>query len=218
MLHLLPLTLLSRRSCSLGVQDLYSPSRWAHLTQLFRTTFLTLHSLPSLPLLHMSLQVGLASLKTPTCCPLPPNSQPNQEENAIARSGGTLTISPTGQLILTKPSLPLAPSPSVPTPLPPPTSTAASTSCPLCTSPLRVLVPSVPYSHHTNSTIVCSLTGKVVEGDGGEGGMLVALVSRIGSGGGIAGGGEGRAYSREVSRFLLSRSRKVWTEALIMIY
>lgn len=60
------------------------------------------------------------------------------------------------------------------------------------------MVQSVPYSHHTNSTIVCSLTGKVVEGDGGEGGMLVALISRIG-GGGVAGGGEGRAYSKEVS-------------------
>ncbi|GAA5946907.1 hypothetical protein JCM3765_002070 [Sporobolomyces pararoseus] len=181
--------------------ELYSPIRWSHLRQLFRTTFLTLHSLPSLPLLHMSLQAGLASLKTPTCCPLPdppPSSSDNRSEpnNAIARNGGTLTISPSGQLILTKPSLPSTTASSV-TPLPPPSAAALSTSCPLCTSPLRVLAPSVPYSHHTNSTIVCSITGKVVEGDGGEGGMLVALVSRVGSGGGIAGGGEGRVYSRE---------------------
>ncbi|GAA5938489.1 glucose-induced degradation complex subunit FYV10 [Sporobolomyces koalae] len=181
--------------------ELYSPNRWAHLSRLFRTTFLTLHSLPSVPLLHMSLQAGLASLKTPTCCPLPPTPIPGQGEHAIARSGGTLTISATGQLILTKPSLP------------PASTTAASelssasdhdaiatktgSECPLCNSPLKVLAPAVPYSHHTNSTIVCSITGRVVEGDGGEGGMLVALVSRVGSGGGIAGGGEGRVYSKE---------------------
>ncbi|GAA5905337.1 glucose-induced degradation complex subunit FYV10 [Sporobolomyces salmoneus] len=184
--------------------DLYSPIRWSHLRQLFRTTFLTLHSLPTLPQLHMSLQAGLASLKTPTCCPLPSLPTPsssdssNESNNAIARNGGTLTISPSGHLILTKPSLPTTTTANAITdPLPPPSATALSTSCPLCTSPLRVLAPSVPYSHHVNSTIVCSITGKVVEGDGGEGGMLVALVSRVGSGGGIAGGGDGRVYSRE---------------------
>lgn len=189
-------------------QDLYSPIRWSHLRQLFRTTFLTLHSLPTLPQLHMSLQAGLASLKTPTCCPLPPPPSDSHDgstdsgANAIARTGGTLTISPSGHLILSR-QAPLAPTSvgdarASTAPLPPPSASALSTSCPLCTSPLRALAPSVPYSHHVNSTIVCSITGRVVEGDGGEGGMLVALVSRIGTGAGIAGGGEGRVYSREV--------------------
>lgn len=152
----------------------------------------------------MSLQAGLASLKTPTCCPLPPSTTSADYTSSNTSSNGlgaTLTISPSGHLIL-KPTLPLSTSTQSLSPLPPPSPTALSTSCPLCTSPLRALVPSVPYSHHTNSTIVCSITGRVVEGDGGEGGMLVALVSRVGSGAGIAGGGEGRVYSKEVSFFL----------------
>ncbi|GAA6059814.1 hypothetical protein JCM10212_003726, partial [Sporobolomyces blumeae] len=216
--------------------DLYSPRRWTHLTYLFRTTFLTLHSLPSVPLLHMSLQAGLASLKTPICCPLPTdstagsgptttNGEPstNWAQAPFGGTGvhpgapwvsghpgmGTLTISPSGQLTVVRPSrvpspatpaptLPLASSIPHPAPPPPPDAASDSTSpCPLCSSPLRQLVASVPYSHHTNSTIVCPLTGKVVEGDGGEGGRLVALVSRVGTGAGIAGGGEGRVYSRE---------------------
>jgi macrophage erythroblast attacher len=172
--------------------ELYSPNRWNHLLELFRKTFLTLHSLPSLPLLHMSLQAGLASLKTPTCCPLPTSTTSSTE--STNGNGGTLTISPTGHLILTKPSLPTTTSTSTTTdPLPLPSSTALKTCCPLCTSPLRNLVQGVPYSHHTNSTIVCSITGKVVEGDGGVGGGLVAMISQ---------GSEGRVYSTEVSPFL----------------
>ncbi|GAA6009411.1 hypothetical protein JCM11491_003546, partial [Sporobolomyces phaffii] len=190
--------------------DLYSPTRWSHLAALFRTTFLGLHSLAALPLLHMSLQAGLASLKTPTCIPLasptPPDSAAaaslDPARHAGAGGGGTLSISPTGHLVLTKPSLPLSfPPPRTSStstsPVPPASETALATTCPLCTSPLRALAPSVPYSHHTNSTIVCPILAKVVEGDGGDGGALVALVSRTAGGATGAGGGQGRVYSRE---------------------
>jgi hypothetical protein len=46
----------------------------------------------------------------------------------------------------------------------------------------------VSQSRHANAA--AGLLGKVVEGDGGEGGQLVALVSRA--------TGEGRVYSKEV--------------------
>lgn len=143
---------------------------------LFRSTFLSLHSLPVIPLLHMSLQAGLASLKTPTCCP-PPSS--------------------------------------VGAPPPPEVLRGKTADCPLCSSPLAVLAPEVPYSHHVNSTIVCPITGKVVEGGGAEsngdepmngtgvggessgGGELLALVT--GQSGLTAGQLEARVYSKEVS-------------------
>jgi macrophage erythroblast attacher len=38
---------------------------------------------------------------------------------------------------------------------------------------------------------VCGISGKVVEGDGGQGGQLLAMISRI--------TGEARVYSKEVS-------------------
>lgn len=50
-----------------------------------------------------------------------------------------------------------------------------------------------------NSTIVCSLTGKVVEGGGGDAGGLVAMISKV--------SGEGRVYSKEVS-LILSLGRR----------
>lgn len=127
------------------MQDLYAPTRWTALLSLFRSTFLTLHSLPSLPLLHLSLQAGLASLKTHVCCPLP---------------GAKATD-------------------------------AATASCPICASPLKELAKEVPYSHHTNTTIVCGISGLVVEGEG-DGGQLLALVSRQKP-------SEGNVYSKEVS-------------------
>ncbi|ORY73266.1 CTLH/CRA C-terminal to lish motif domain-domain-containing protein [Leucosporidium creatinivorum] len=141
-------------------QELYSPARWDNLLAHFRSTFLSLHSLPPVPLLHMSLQAGIASLKTPICCPLPSSALSTSN-----KSNGNSA----------PPVHPMEGSPSA--------------ECPICSSPLGQLAPEVPYSHHVNSTIVCSISGKVVEGDGGEGGQLVALLSKM--------TGEGRVYSKE---------------------
>ncbi|GAA5884524.1 hypothetical protein JCM6882_005287 [Rhodosporidiobolus microsporus] len=211
-------------------QDLYSPARWSSLRTLFRSTFLSLHSLPSIPLLHMSLQAGLASLKTPICCPVPAGAPVAPASAYPLNKPLRTTITADGEIVLsspaasspiptpsptpapggTLPSLALSGSPSsstsalavpptgtsTPTPTPSsspgihaPLSGRPSPHCPLCSSPLQTLGAEVPYSHHVNSTIVCGITGRVVEGDGGEGGQLVALVSRV--------TGEGRVYSKE---------------------
>ncbi|BGO97085.1 GID complex subunit containing RING finger motif [Rhodotorula toruloides] len=174
-------------------QDLYSPSRWSTLRSLFRTTFLTLHSLPSIPLLHMSLQAGIASLKTPICCPVPSGTKtaPPSAWPLGGVKGLRTSITPEGEIVFSTPGGTETPSPSNGATQPPVHTLEGSPSpnCPLCSSPLSQLGPDVPYSHHVNSTIVCGITGKVVEGDGGEGGQLVALVSRV--------TGEGRVYSKE---------------------
>ncbi|KAG9239764.1 macrophage erythroblast attacher protein-like protein [Amylocarpus encephaloides] len=47
--------------------ELYSPSRWTTLANLFMQTHNTLLSLPSVPLLHIALSAGLSALKTPSC-------------------------------------------------------------------------------------------------------------------------------------------------------
>lgn len=198
-------------------REMYSPARWSTLRNLFRTTFFALHALPSVPLLHISLQAGIASLKTPICVPVPQGA-PTAPPSAYPLGGPPLrtTITPDGEIVLTAPEGPSPPSTGAPpTPSPaagtggaaasagisspaagaaaaPPIHTLEgrpSRECPLCSSPLCKLGAEVPYSHHVNSTIVCGITGKVVEGDGGEGGQLVALVSRA--------TGEGRVYSKE---------------------
>ncbi|PVH82272.1 macrophage erythroblast attacher protein-like protein [Cadophora sp. DSE1049] len=54
--------------------DLYSPTRWHALSDLFTQTHNTLLSLPSVPLLHIALSAGLSALKTPSCHSTHPHS------------------------------------------------------------------------------------------------------------------------------------------------
>ena len=200
---------------------LYSPARWDSLRSLFRSTFLSLHSLPPLPLLHMSLQAGLAALKTGACIPLALSPTPSPTLSATSTATASLSTVPIMHNGFLVPSLP--PTPSGPAPrgiaLPrngshgflgndlspggPDANLAAAemggvligaaAACPICSSPLKVLAGEVPYSHHVNSTVVCRISGRVVEGDGGEGGQLVAMV-------GHQAGAEARVYSKEVRR------------------
>jgi macrophage erythroblast attacher len=47
--------------------ELFKPSRWQELADLFTTTHNKLLALPSVPLLHTALTCGLSALKTPAC-------------------------------------------------------------------------------------------------------------------------------------------------------
>jgi macrophage erythroblast attacher len=47
--------------------DLYKPSRWTDLADIFTTTHNQLLALPAVPLLHVALSSGLSALKTPAC-------------------------------------------------------------------------------------------------------------------------------------------------------
>ncbi|KAK4050923.1 GID complex subunit containing RING finger motif [Microbotryomycetes sp. JL221] len=177
-------------------QELYSDKRWTSLLDLFRATFLELHSLPAIPVLHMSLQAGIASLKTPICCPVPnppSTSGSNAWSSNGSHAGSTTAVNTTTTTTTTLTATEMkdghiddnvSVQPRVHS-----LEGQPSLECPICSSPLHDLAPAVPYSHHVNSTIVCGITGKVVQGDSGEGASLVALVSRV--------TGEGRVYSKE---------------------
>ncbi|KAJ7037896.1 CTLH/CRA C-terminal to lish motif domain-containing protein [Mycena alexandri] len=102
---------------------LYDPTRWTTLTQSFRLAIYSLNTLPTEPLLHLSLYAGLASLKLPACyvhatknvdCPV-------CDYGGEAGSGSSLG--------------------------------------------LGKLAEEVPLSHHANSTIVCYITGKIMDAD-----------------------------------------------------
>ncbi|PFH55926.1 hypothetical protein XA68_17378 [Ophiocordyceps unilateralis] len=47
--------------------DLYKPSRWVELADLFTKAHNSLLSIPTVPLLHVALSSGLSALKTPAC-------------------------------------------------------------------------------------------------------------------------------------------------------
>lgn len=40
-----------------------------------------------------------------------------------------------------------------------------NTDCPTCDPNIKELAKEVPYSHHANSTIVCRLSGKIMDED-----------------------------------------------------
>ncbi|EIN08394.1 hypothetical protein PUNSTDRAFT_52824 [Punctularia strigosozonata HHB-11173 SS5] len=92
---------------------LYDPSRWDVLVQSFRTAIYTLNTLPSEPLLNLSMYAGLSALKLPAC----------YDEHM------------------------------------------KSVDCPVCDPALGQLAKEVPASHHVNSSIVCSITGKIMDED-----------------------------------------------------
>ncbi|CVK94266.1 hypothetical protein LB506_003249 [Fusarium annulatum] len=73
--------------------DLYKPSRWADLADLFTTTHNQLLALPAVPLLHIALSSGLSALKTPACHTDPMHSSDSpsaQSTSDIAAAASTL--------------------------------------------------------------------------------------------------------------------------------
>ncbi|EXK37388.1 hypothetical protein FOXG_09324 [Fusarium oxysporum f. sp. lycopersici 4287] len=73
--------------------DLYKPSRWADLANLFTTTHNQLLALPAVPLLHVALSSGLSALKTPACHTDPMHSSDSpsaQSTSDIAAAPSTL--------------------------------------------------------------------------------------------------------------------------------
>lgn len=73
--------------------DLYSPSRWTELADLFTQTHNSLLALPSFPLLHIALSSGLSALKTPACHSAQPGSAA-QPSHATAVTAGATSVCP----------------------------------------------------------------------------------------------------------------------------
>ncbi|RUS16328.1 CTLH/CRA C-terminal to lish motif domain-containing protein [Jimgerdemannia flammicorona] len=95
-------------------KKLYDSNRWHTLILQFRTDNFALCSLPSQPLLSITLQAGLSALKTPQCL--------HPEQRNI--------------------------------------------HCPVCAADtLGVLAEKLPLSHHVNSTIVCRISGAIMNWD-----------------------------------------------------
>ncbi|KAF7316383.1 hypothetical protein MIND_00157100 [Mycena indigotica] len=103
---------------------LYDSSRWTALIQSFRRAIYALNTLPTQPLLNLSLYAGLASLRLPACH----NHMTKNVDCPVCDGEGVKTVR-TGSLGLGK------------------------------------LAQEVPFSHHANSTIVCFITGKIMDAD-----------------------------------------------------
>jgi len=128
---------------------LYSPDRWTELAKIFRMASYELHGLPAQPLLYYATYAGLSALKVPACATSQPQqsmstptatsqSGPRHIYNLDAEDGmGGVEARHTGNL-----------------------------DCPVCDAgALGGLAQDVPSSHQVHSTLVCRITGKVMDAD-----------------------------------------------------
>lgn len=155
---------------------LYDVARWANLIRSFRLAVYNLNTLPNEPLLHLSLYAGLASLKLPACfdtntknvdCPVCDGESAalSAATNKDVTMAGASTTGSSHDAASHKSQFS-------------PTATSTSASSPALMigammSPASVAQPlglgklaeEVPFSHHANSTIVCRITGKIMDED-----------------------------------------------------
>ncbi|RGP70824.1 macrophage erythroblast attacher [Fusarium sporotrichioides] len=111
---------------SMAYGELYKPSRWAELAELFTKTHNQLLALPAVPLLHVALSSGLSALKTPACHTHSANT--SQNSNASHTTSST-DVTETAA------------------------STLGHGVCPICSTELNELARNVPYAHHTQSHV-----------------------------------------------------------------
>jgi macrophage erythroblast attacher len=173
------------------LQDLYSEDRWHTLSRSFRECALQIHSLPPQPILHIALSAGLSSLKLPACYSHETARGAAGATQPPAHLGGRTWGDTTSVPLGGAPSV-TAPAVTLPSAAPltsggllassPPSSAAARSSsalghardselgdernanCPVCDADgLGQLAKEVPWSHHTNSTLVCRISGRVMD-------------------------------------------------------
>ncbi|WWC94190.1 hypothetical protein V866_001030 [Kwoniella sp. B9012] len=154
-------------------KKLYDPSRWKTVRDSFRSTFLTLYAQPSQPVLSLALSAGLSSLRLPSCVRhISPSSKvdiksPNLPQSHIPllpaapplHNLESLLVSehltaPLGGDHCDSPKEDLNEHPDKP---------VGNIDCPTCDENLKVLSKELPMSHHVNSTIVCRISGKVMD-------------------------------------------------------
>ncbi|WOO85632.1 Macrophage erythroblast attacher [Vanrija pseudolonga] len=152
-------------------RKLYDRARWQQVQVQFRETFLGIYALPSQSLLALSLSAGLSSLRLPACV----------TTEVPGRAAAQAAPQPAAPLIPTAPNLlvlgldGLAPADAAPAVAPVPTPTgdesappepyAGNVDCPTCAEHMRVLAREVPLAHHVNSTLVCRITGDVMDSE-----------------------------------------------------
>lgn len=155
------------------VQRLYDYSRWSNLIRSFRLAVYNLNTLPNEPLLHLALYGGLASLKLPACydphtknvdCPVC-----DGESAALNAAGNSDVTMSNASIIGSSNDIAEHGSQSSTTSLSTSGSDGTTTES-MSTSGssllgLGKLAEEVPFSHHANSTIVCRITGKIMDED-----------------------------------------------------
>ncbi|KAH7099711.1 CTLH/CRA C-terminal to lish motif domain-containing protein [Auriculariales sp. MPI-PUGE-AT-0066] len=125
---------------------LYEEERWSKLASAFRKASYELHALPAQPLLYYATYAGLSALKVPACAT---STQP-------APTSPRLTL-PTAHRHAFDADDPMTGAAS---------EAVGNFDCPVCDAgALGGLSQDVPNSHQAHSTLVCRLSGQVMDAD-----------------------------------------------------
>ena len=147
----------------MSVKRLYDRSRWVTVSDQFRETFFSLYALPSQSLLSLATHAGLSALRLP-CCRAPEDTTPTQSTQPTQPTPKRQSIheilneelpSDTDSARTTEPRQ-ISVAVTVERP-------AGNVDCPTCNKHFEPLVEQVAMSHHVNSTIVCRISGEVMD-------------------------------------------------------
>jgi macrophage erythroblast attacher len=148
---------------------MYSDDRWESLRSQFKETFYSIYGITSLPLLSLTVVAGLSTLKLAACVPPPsPLAKPDENLNSNMMIGepGSITTESTLPFANFGPNTidPALPMMTDPTPLEHHGDHAKrNIDCPTCSKDMGLLAKEVPFSHHVNSTLVCRISGEVMD-------------------------------------------------------
>jgi macrophage erythroblast attacher len=146
-------------------QYLYDQAQWRFVQQEFRKTFLTLYALPGQPLLSLALSAGLSTLRLPSCAQYhrPNPSSPKSPTVPLVPAAPPMHTT-FGDFVMSSPLLPDSPHhQALLAPQPVEEEVTGNVDCPTCAPDLVVLASEVPMSHHVISTLVCRISGKVMD-------------------------------------------------------
>ncbi|KAG7571478.1 hypothetical protein FFLO_00661 [Filobasidium floriforme] len=153
-------------------QAMFSDERWEGLRSQFKDTFFSVYGITSLPLLSLAVSAGLSTLKLSACLPNAPHATPFQPSEippqdpntAMVLSIPSLAAAPPVHVMDSTTIDPALPMMTDPTPLHDhPEHPQRNIDCPTCAKDLSILAREVPFSHHVNSTLVCRISGEVMD-------------------------------------------------------
>ncbi|WRT66369.1 uncharacterized protein IL334_003324 [Kwoniella shivajii] len=169
-------------------KKLYESSRWNVVRDQFRSTFLNLYAQPSQSVLSLALSAGLSSLRLPSCVRHDKSDTTTTTATTTKspQSSTHIPLLPAAPPLHNLESLLVSstnPTDYLTTPLggdhnsietsnghgndnnlhDHPENPVGNIDCPTCNENMKVLAAEVPISHHVNSTIVCRISGNVMD-------------------------------------------------------
>ena len=143
------------------IETAYNAIQWQYVSGKFRETFLSLYGQPGESVLSLALYAGLSTLRLPACRKFPDDEAGIRKvqditknyDDALALARAYPHLDPNGlnKMISKRAEKKEKEKDTL------------SVDCPTCNENLCVLAEHCPFSHHVNSTLVCRISGAIMD-------------------------------------------------------